>query len=337
MKRLLLVSLLSTIALLLISCGGNSGGGASPSNTAPGTGNAAGCDNTTNASCTTLMVTQSDGTTVARYYTLYIPPNFPASSGALVVMLHGTGESALEYPTHTLMSATADANGFALVYPEALDAPRNGNLRQWNYFFNGDQSPTDSSPDDVAFIRQLITTLQPSLNADPKRIYVQGISAGGLMAVRVGVELSNLVAAIAPISGALDNVQGTTDVVPAALGPVSAIMLHADMDTLVPYCGDGDQASQDATFNYWITADGITNLDTTTSLCTNGSPTNINEKDGTNGLQNTEVKFYRLIGAGHFTVYYDADLSSFNPNFNTTTGTLSNDIVWKFFAAHPKP
>lgn len=29
--------------------------------------------------------------------------------------------------------------------------------------------------------------------------------------------------------------------------------------------------------------------------------------------------------------------SRHNPNFNATTGVLSNDIVWKFFAAHPKP
>jgi poly(3-hydroxybutyrate) depolymerase len=336
MKRIAAMAFLSAVAVLLISCGGNGGGGATGPTGAPAN-NAAGCDNTTNASCTVLMVTQSDGTTATRYYVLYIPANFPASSGSLVVMLHGTGESALEYQTHTLMNATADANGFALAYAEALDAPNTGNLRQWNFYFNGNPSPTDNSPDDVSFIRQLITTLQPKLKADPKKIYVTGISAGAQMAIRVGVELSGLVAAIAPLSEALYNTEGTNAVVPAAAGPVSVLMLHADMDTTIPYCGDNIQASQDVTFNYWVAADATVNLDTTTPLCSNGSPTSVNEKDGTGGLSNTEVKFYRLIGANHFSVYYNADLTLFNPNFNTTTGQLSNDIVWKFFAAHPKP
>ena len=338
MKRLLLVTLFSAIAILLISCGG------SHNNNAPVLGpngkpvqNAAGCDTTQDPSCSVLRVTQSDGTIVTRYYVLHVPANFPASSGSLVVALHGTGESALEYQTHTLMNTTADADGFAVAYPEALDAPRNGNLRQWNFYFNGAQSPTSTSPDDVSFLRQLITTLQPNLKADPKKIYVMGTSAGGLMAIRVGVELSDLVAAIAPLSGALDLPEGSNGVVPAAAGPVSVLMLHADMDTTIPYCGDANNASQDATFNYWVAADATLNLDTAIPLCSNGNPTTVNKKDGTGGLLNTEVKFYRLIGADHFAVYNNANLSAFNPNFNSTTGVLSNDIVWNFFAAHPKP
>ncbi|HTC92508.1 MAG TPA: alpha/beta fold hydrolase [Terriglobales bacterium] len=335
MKRLLLATVLSAIAVLLISCGGNRKNLLVGSNGQP-LHNAKGCDTSNDPSCTVLMVTQSDGTSVVRYYVLHIPPNFPATSGALVVALHGTGESALEYPTHTLMNNTADADGFAVVYPEALDAPRTENLRQWNGYFNGAQSPTSTSPDDVSFLRQLITTLQVSLNADPKKIYVMGISSGGLMAVRVGVELSDLVAAIAPLSGALDNLEGSNGVVPAAAGPVSVLMLHADMDQTIPYCGTRDNASQDVTVNYWLTADATVNLDTSTPLCNGGNPTSVNEKDGTGGLSNTEVKFYRLIGADHFAVYNNADLSRYNPNFNSTTGVLSNDIVWKFFAAHPK-
>jgi polyhydroxybutyrate depolymerase len=332
MKRLLLLSMFSAIALILISCGGNSGGGPNA-----GLGNAPACDTVQSPTCHSMSVTQSDGTIVTRYYVLHVPANFPANSGALVVSLHGTGEGGLEYERHTQLDTTADQNGFAIAYPDALLAPRNGNLRQWNFFYNGAQSDTDTSPDDVAFLRQLITTLQANLQADPKKIYVSGVSAGGNMAVRVGVELSDLVAAIAPLSGTL--LQGGNGVaVPAAVGPVSVIMLHADQDTTLPYCGGNGAASQDTTFNYWVAADVTPNLDTAAPLCdASGNPTAVNEKDATGGLLNTEVKFYRLIGAGHFAVYDNADLSAYNPNFNATTGTLSNDIVWKFFAAHPKP
>ena len=338
MKKSLFGLMIPAIALFLISCGGSGGSGSSGGGGgAPSPNNAPGCDTTQDPSCSVLMVTQSDGTIATRYYVLYIPANFPASSGSLVVALHGTGDSALDYASRTLMNTTADADGFAVAYAEAVDAPRNGNLRQWNFYFNGAASPTDSSPDDVSFLRQLITTLQPTLNADPKKIYVMGSSAGGLMAVRAGVELSDLVAAIGVLSGALDIQEGSNEVVPAAAGPVSVLMLHADMDTTIPYCGDSSNASQDATFNYWVAADATPNLDTATPLCSNGNPTAVNEKDATGGLSNTEVKFYRLIGAVHMTELFDADLSPYNPNFNATTGILSNDIVWNFLAAHPKP
>jgi len=336
MKWIAAMAVLSALAILLCSCGGNGGGGVVGPTGNPVT-NAPACDTVQSASCHSIMVTQSDGTVVTRYYVLHIPANFPQNSGALVVSLHGTGEGGLEYEQHTGLDTTSDQNGFAIAYPDSLLAPRNGNLRQWNFYFNGAQSPTDTSPDDVAFLRQLITTLRASLHADPKKVYVSGVSAGGLMAVRVGVEMPDLVAAIAPLSGALDIQEGGNAAVPTAAGPVSVIMLHADMDTTVPYCGDGYNASQDATFNYWAAADATVSLDTTTPLCSNGSPTSVNEKDATGGLSNTEVKFYRLIGVGHFAVYNNADLVLFNPNFNPTTGELSNDIVWKFFAAHPKP
>jgi polyhydroxybutyrate depolymerase len=336
MKWIAPMAVLSAIALLLISCGGNGGGGGTGPTGAPVT-NAPACDTVQSASCHTITVTESDGTTVTRYYVLHVPVNFPQNSGALVVSLHGTGEGGLEYEQHTKLDTTADLNGFAIAYPDALLAPRTGNLRQWNFYFNGAQSDTDTSPDDVAFLRQLLTTLRDNLHADPKKIYVSGVSAGGLMAVRVGVELSDLVAAIAPLSASLRQ-SGDGVATPAARGPVSVIMLHADQDQTLPYCGGFDAASQDTTFNYWVAANAAVNLDTTTPLCdANGNLTAVNEKDATGGLSNTEVKFYRLIGTGHFAVYNNADLVLFNPNFNATTGELSNDIVWKFFAAHPKP
>jgi polyhydroxybutyrate depolymerase len=329
---------LSALVILLGSCGGTVG--SPPPNNAPA------CDTLPGPTCHSIAVTQYDGSLAVRNYVLHIPANFPATSGALVVALHGTGESGLEFENHTQMDTTSEADGFAVAYPDGSLTPRAGNLRQWNYYFNGNPSPTNVLPDDVAFIRQLITSLQTTLQANPKKIYVMGVSAGGLMAVRAGVEISNLVAAIAPLSGALDaQVEGSSGVVPAALGPVSVILLHADQDVNVPYCGGvvnytpvPTYASQDTTFNYWVAADAASTLDTTTAICDgNGNPTSINEKDATGGASNTEVKFYRLIGTNHFAVYSNANLSSFNPDLNSTTGTLSNDIVWKFFAAHPKP
>jgi poly(3-hydroxybutyrate) depolymerase len=53
----------------------------------------------------------------------------------------------------------------------------------------------------------------------------------------------------------------------------------------------------------------------------------------------TAVRLYRLIGAQH--AWYGTPLNvpgqvPFNPDFDAATGVTTNDVVWNFFAAHPK-
>lgn len=81
--------------------------------------------------------------------------------------------------------------------------------------------------DDVAFIRSLIGKLKEELNVDGDRIYVTGISNGGMMAYKLGCELSDQIAAIAPIDGCLYSTQK-----PLA-SPVSVIAFHGKQDFLV--------------------------------------------------------------------------------------------------------
>ena len=61
------------------------------------------------------------------------------------------------------------------------------------------------------------------------------------------------------------------------------------------------------------------------------------ENDATQWVSNTEVKFYRLTGGDHFTANNNVNLGSCNSILNATTGVLTNDIIRKFFAVHPKP
>ena len=78
-----------------------------------------------------------------------------------------------------------------------------GNRRSWN------AGPATGSPaaergvDDVGFIRSLIGEMRRTHRVDPRRIYVTGFSNGAGMAFRIGAELSDLVAAIAPVANGL--------------------------------------------------------------------------------------------------------------------------------------
>jgi polyhydroxybutyrate depolymerase len=313
----------------LISCGGM--------NTMPmpsgGTPDACGVIGS-DPECRTLLF---DG--ITRAYLLHVPANFQAGASALVIGLHGSEGSGAMFRDRTQLSAKADLEGFAIAYPYALVSP-GAAITEWNEFFNN--SFGANPPDDAGFIRQLIVTLQANVNPDPKRVFITGLSNGGFMTHRVGIQVSDLVAGIAVVEGTVVS-PGLIQNVPAPLGPVSVLMFHGDMDPTVLYCGQPNVSSQEQSFNYWAgtSANRCATVDTSAPLCdAQGNITPTFEKDATNCTGNAEVKFYKLAGGVH--TWYTVPMNvpgqvPFNPDFNSVTGITTNDILWKFFSSHPKP
>jgi polyhydroxybutyrate depolymerase len=245
----------------------------------------------------------------------------------------------------TQLSSKADEAGFAVAYPTALLSNQGHTL--WSVFYN-DFAFNGTPPDDVGFLRDLINTLQANLHPDPKKIYVTGFSVGGYMTHRVGVQLSDLVAAIGVVEGTLSAIApGDPRTVPAATAPVSVIIFHGDQDSAIPYCGNSSPTStatsQEQTFNYWTSslADNCSSFDTTAPLCdANGNITSVVEKDATQCKSNAEVKFYKLMGGTHTWPNSAMNIVGqvpYNPRFNSSTGVDTDNILWNFFVTHPKP
>ena len=270
---------------------------------------------------------------VARTYLLHVPSNFQKGSGALVVALHGSDNDGVSMENLSSFSTLADQNGFAVAYPDGVVDPGSG-VADWAYYFN-------DFNDDVGFFRQLITTLQASVGPDPKRIFFTGHSSGAFMSQRVAVELSDLVAAIGSVEGSITST-ATPQTVPATVAPVSVVILHGDQDQNVKYCGTKTDASQEATFNYWTgtSANSCSTFDTQTPLCDGqGNVTAVVEKDATACLGHAEVKFYRLEGGTHAWTTGAMNVQGqtpFNPDFDSSTGITTSNILWNFFATHPK-
>ncbi|HEX9084586.1 MAG TPA: PHB depolymerase family esterase [Gemmatimonadaceae bacterium] len=314
------------LAGLVVSCGGSPG--VASTGSLP---NACG-ENFVDANCRTI---EFGGDT--RAYLLHVPANFQSGSGALVIALHGSRGSGLRLSETSGLSSESDRKGFAVAYPFALVSPGSG-VTMWNEFFN--RSFGRNPPDDVGFIRTLIQTLQAEVNPDPKRIFVTGLSNGGFMAHRVAVELSDLVAAIGVVEGTLVS-PGDPARVPRPVAPVSVLILHGDQDPIVPCCSRPPVASQEQTFNYWIgpSANACSTIDTSKPICdSRGNPIAI-EKNATGCRGNTEVRYYRLEGGVHH--WYTGPMnipgqSPFNPDFDAATGVTTDDILWNFFASHPK-
>jgi polyhydroxybutyrate depolymerase len=289
MKVLCVAVPLISFSTLLLCCGSRNGNGG----TAEVSSRA--CKPQQDPNCHSLTVNGG-----ARTYLLHVPANFQANSGALLIALGGGGNNAADMETFTQLDTKADQAGFAVAYPDELINRSEGSTN-WAFFFS-------DFADDVGFLRQLINALQADIHPDPKKIYVTGGSSGAAMAHRVGVQLSDLVAAIGVVEGTLDAVPSgdvQTDTVPSARAPVSVLIFHGDQDVKVPYCGGVQSggatvSSQEATFNYWVgpSANACSSLDTTLPLCdVQGSITQVVEKNATNCKGNAEVKFYRSLEA----------------------------------------
>lgn len=294
---------------------------------------------------TTLDETMTwDG--VTRYYQLFIPTALSANP-PMLLMLHGTTFEAPPANPSTkewYWESVADEFGFVLVQPAST---YNASTNQWNwnsYFMDAaftaaevgtcTSPPATSCPDDAGFLRQLIVNLTSQYNVNPDMIFVTGFSSGAQMTERVGVELSDLVAAIAPTSGQMEGQQAAPPPVlaPASVvAPISVQEWHGTVDTELPPCNYGTTVyskvtyyldTVDDTFNYWVQQNACTTLQTTQTLCTDGEATaglsgNVATNCGSNS--NVEVQFIWEQNVGH----------------TWTSG--NNTSRWLFLSAHPKP
>ncbi|RCG18204.1 esterase [Streptomyces reniochalinae] len=105
----------------------------------------------------------------------YVPEGLGAGR-PVVVVLHGCTQDAATYFDGAGWQQAADEQGFAVVAPQQETA-NNGN-RCFNWF-----QPLDTGRDngEALSVRQMVERTAGDLDADPSRVYVTGLSAGGAM------------------------------------------------------------------------------------------------------------------------------------------------------------
>lgn len=153
-------------------------------------------------------------------------------------MLHGGAGSGQQIQRHSEMDADADEFGFLVAYPDG--SGRSGDrLLTWNAGHCCGYA-LENNVDDVAYLELLIDSLMSHYAIDPQRVFITGISNGGMMAYRVGAELADKVAGIAPIAGSIGGqpAGGGVEVFPPLpTQPVSVIVFHGMQDGHVVYEG----------------------------------------------------------------------------------------------------
>jgi poly(hydroxyalkanoate) depolymerase family esterase len=105
----------------------------------------------------------------------YLPGGL-AQAPALVVVLHGCGQTAAGYDLGAGWSTLAKHYGFALLMPQ--QQPSNNAQGCFNWF-----NPEDTARDqgEACSIRQMIARMAGDHGIDANRIFVTGLSAGGAM------------------------------------------------------------------------------------------------------------------------------------------------------------
>ena len=244
-----------------------------------------------------------------RIYYVHVPSSYDGTKPVpLVIVLHGYTGNARGIESLTGFSAKADEEGFIVVYPEGV-------AQRWNVGFGRLKFDTD----DVGFINELINRLEQKYVIDPNRIYVTGFSNGAMMAYLLGAELSDRIAAIAPVAGSIGSMTYGLEQIPEPSQPVSVIVFHGTADTSVPYEGDGFLSVAESVA-FWVKCDGCSTIPQNETM----SDRNVIISIYTGGANSTEVVLYTLVGLDHSWP-------------RQTIGVIeATDIIWDFFASHPK-
>jgi poly(hydroxyalkanoate) depolymerase family esterase len=123
-------------------------------------------------------------------YGLYIPPAGRRPM-PLVVMLHGCKQTIDEFALGTRMNLVADANGFAVVYPE--QSKHAHPHRCWHWY---DDDETAGLGEARAVV-SLVDALIEHHGIDPERVYLAGLSAGAGLASLLALHYPDRFAAVA--------------------------------------------------------------------------------------------------------------------------------------------
>ena len=263
-------------------------------------------------------VEQSEGTLLrnievegeTREYLIHIPNSYDTTKSVPIVMnFHGFSQSVSDYIIEADMRSLAEADTFILIYPQG--SYLNG-FSHWNACPIGGDNKSDA--DDFSFVEDIIDEISSQYNIDMERIYAVGYSNGGMMAYGLANYKSDLIAAVASVSGAMLDCIGNTS------HPMPVLHLHGTDDYVLPYNGDKGFNSVQNTLDHWI---DFNNTTTNPKISTEDSGGMVIEHyvydQGDNSVS---VEHYKYIGGKHVW-----DIGTFQ-------GQNTSELVWNFVSRY---
>jgi polyhydroxybutyrate depolymerase len=290
-----------------------------------------------------------------RDYRLHVPP--AAASGKplpLVLNLHGaTQNGQLEEVVTSGMDANADANGYLVVYPDGTRISKvltpDPVAKNAQYGWNAGACcglPVTKKINDVGFLLKVIADVAKRTPVNLRRVYMTGISNGGMMAYAMAAEASNHIAATASISGQVE----LPHIHPSR--PVPTMEFHSVNDPIAMWDG---VPNRNPTLRFtvlqgihqWVVADHCrsnphvapTIVGAPGSISAGETATEITYHSCADG---TEVVLWKLTGSGH--VWPGSTLNT-GPKSSwllagVGRGTVlvnADELMWQFFERYQLP
>lgn len=266
-----------------------------------------------------------------RTYLVHVPPGYePAKPVPVVLILHGAGTNAAITIPFTGLNAKADEAGFIAVYPNGTG---NDPFLIWNS--GGRRGKlAEGMPDDVKFIASVLDDVQTVINVDSRRVYATGMSNGGMMCYRLASELSDRIAAIAPVAGTMAIAEAKPK------RPMPVMHFHGHEDTFVPFQGPPEGTgrartlkSVDKTIEAWRKIDECPEEPVVTDLPDRENDgTTVRRKVYGPGKAGSEVILFEIEGGGHT---WPGQRSPISLIGKSTLDISANDLMWEFFQKHP--
>ena len=276
--------------------------------------------------------TDSDATTesiqvdgVEREWRMYVPPSYQEGSNtALVIDIHGSGGEPNGQAGLSQFEALAKKEGFLVATPAGKYIRPDANIVSWNVYFDED------GVDDVQFIREMIGRISEQYSVDSRRVFAAGMSGGGRMSSRLGCDLGDLIAAIAPVTG----VQFPVACNPVR--PVPVITFHGRLDNVnhyelrddsPPYWSTGVEKS----VSDWVSNNGCKDEPVEEQVTAEVIRISYIECE-----EQADIVFYRSENAGHTWPGSPAAdvLESYGLGL-TNRDIPATELIWEFFQAHP--
>lgn len=261
---------------------------------------------------------------------VHIPQSYqPELPIPVVLALHGAAMTGPIMALFSGLNETSEKRGFVVIYPNGTGP---GPLLTWNA--GGFVKGFGSQVDDVAFIRLLLDDIEKVIHVDKKRIFACGMSNGAMMCYRLAGELSDRIAAIAPVAGTM----ATSIAQPPRA--VSVIHFHGTLDTLVPF--DLGNGRRHPWFRLKSVEDSIQTWSKfnecdpepkrTDELSQEGDELKVTRQTYGPGKDGSQVVLITIDGGGHT---WPGQVPPVQLIGKSAMNISANELLWSFFEGHP--
>ena len=255
-----------------------------------------------------------------------------------MLAFHGGGQVAAQMQQISGLDALADREHFIVAYPEAVE-------RSWADGRN-ETSAEKQGVDDVGFAKAVVGDIARTRTVDRARVFATGLSNGGVFTHRLACDAADTFAAIGPVIATMATRVAASCRPSAPVGVVSVVGI-ADPSVRFDGGAVGDRAeggrmqASRATEELWRSLNDCRPMVTST-------PLPVLVPDGTAVVRRTyagcrgtgDVVWYEIEGGGHRWPPHSyegaEEASALRENGVSSRNINASEVIWAFFAAHPR-